>query len=74
MLQRYFADVDIANNGQEAIDLLKKDRKTYIAIFLDISMPVWSELLPLLPWYSHLIHIGNGRYSVRKDHSNHPKI
>jgi len=49
MLQRYFADVDIANNGQEAIDLLKKDRKTYIAIFLDISMPVWSELLPLLP-------------------------
>jgi len=43
MLQRYFADVDIPSDGQEALDLLSNS-KTYIAVFLDIAMPVMDGL------------------------------
>jgi len=33
-------DIDIANNGQEALDLLFTEKKSYDLVLMDISMPV----------------------------------
>ena len=41
ILRRYFSHVDIADNGQAALDLVKSHEKDfYDYIFLDISMPI----------------------------------
>jgi len=39
LLQPLF-EVDIANNGKESIDYLENGTKKYVAIFMDITMPV----------------------------------
>lgn len=44
MLQRYFADVNVASNGQQALDMLQNPKKNYKAVFLDIAMPVMDGL------------------------------
>lgn len=33
-------DIDIANNGQEALDLLMEEKRAYDLVLMDISMPV----------------------------------
>lgn len=40
VLKRYAVEADLASNGQEALDLFRKDPNFYDLIFMDVRMPV----------------------------------
>jgi CheY-like chemotaxis protein/flagellar basal body-associated protein FliL len=45
VLKKSGMDIDIANNGQEALDLLFIERKRYDIVLMDISMPIMDGLI-----------------------------
>lgn len=45
VLKKSGMEIDIANNGQEALDLLFIEQKSYDIILMDISMPVMDGLI-----------------------------
>jgi CheY-like chemotaxis protein len=40
MLEKMGCDVEVAGNGQEALDALKRDPEVYSLVFMDIQMPI----------------------------------
>jgi len=45
VLKKSGMEIDIANNGQEALDFLQIDKKDYDVILMDISMPIMDGIL-----------------------------
>jgi CheY-like chemotaxis protein len=40
LLKKYNIESDVASNGQEAVDAVRRDQEQYDMIFMDFTMPV----------------------------------
>lgn len=72
VLKKSGMEIEIANNGQEALDLLNRDKKMFDIVLMDISMPVMdgiiaTENIRKNPAYDSMVIIAFTAFAMGKE-------